>query len=60
LVERTKDCSNLIGVEKKFVRSVFILEVNGQQPQKCIHGSTFWEIWRQDFVWWRKICSQYL
>jgi hypothetical protein len=40
-IERTRDSSNLIGGEPKFVHSAF---------PKCLHGSTFWEFWRQKFV----------
>jgi hypothetical protein len=41
LVEQTRDSSNLIGGERKFVRSAFTLEANGQGSPKCLHGSTF-------------------
>ena len=33
---------------------------NGQRPPKCLYGSTFWEFWHQEFVWWRKTWSNYL
>jgi hypothetical protein len=29
-------------------------------PPKCLHCSTFCEFWYQEFVWWRKVCPQYL
>jgi hypothetical protein len=49
-VERTRDFSNLIGEEQKFVRLAFVLKANGQWPPKCLHGNTFWKFWRQEFV----------
>jgi hypothetical protein len=58
----TRDSSNLIGGEPKFVHSAFTLEptVNRQGPPKCLFGSTFREFWHQKFVRWRKTYPQYL
>jgi hypothetical protein len=59
LVERTKDSSNFIGGEKKFVYLAFMLEANSQQSLKCLHGSIFVgfgaKSWCQEVVQWRKI-----
>jgi hypothetical protein len=49
-VERTKDFSNLVSGEQKFVCWVFTLEANRQQPPKCLYGSRIWEFWHQEFV----------
>jgi hypothetical protein len=54
-VQRTRDSSNLIGGERKFVCSTFTLEANGQGPPKRLHGNTFWEFWRQKFVRSRRV-----
>jgi hypothetical protein len=51
-VKQTRDSSNLIGGEQKFVCLAFTLEVNRQGPPKHLHSSTFWEFWPH--VWWRK------
>jgi hypothetical protein len=59
-VERTRDSSNLIGGEQKFVRLAFTLKANGPVPPKRLHGSTFWKFWHQNFVQWRKTCLRYL
>jgi hypothetical protein len=34
---------------------LFNFHTRGQQPPKCLHGSTFWEFWGQ-----HKVCLQYL
>jgi hypothetical protein len=52
-VERTKDSNNFIGGEQKFA---FTLEVNNQQPPKCLQDSIFWKFWRQEFIPWNKDC----
>jgi hypothetical protein len=52
-VERTKDSNNFIGGEQKFA---FTLEVNNQQPPKCLQDIIFWKFWRQEFIPWNKDC----
>jgi hypothetical protein len=59
-LKRIRDSYNLIGGERKFVHLAFRLEANGQRPPKRLHGSTFWEFLRQEFVQWKKTCPQYL